>query len=249
MKGRLLLSAFALLFSNVVANAEDAPPPPAIMESFLCEWQPGKDMDDLMAARDNYVKGAAKGGYQTPMAYVWNQYRGTVPIQVIWHSVYPNMANWAEVSDAGVGNDALNNALSRFESVIDCTAVLGTVRPLHTREVEPQDSTFVVSRACNVKDGFTNEDMRDYDGHIAQYFGSLGDKGPIATYVNQPITAGPGSPDGYLFSVFKSAAHWNTFINELYTTDAGGQFLRHDRAKVECSLSIWGSQMVVSNEG
>ena len=249
MKGRLVLSACALIFSSVLANAEEAPPLPAIMESFLCNWQPGKDMDDLMAARDNFVKGSEKGGYETPTAYVWNQYRGTVPVQLIWHSVYPNMANWAEVSDAGVGNEALASAMRRFNSVANCNAVLGTVRTLFSREVEAQDGTFVVSRACNVNDGFTPEDMQDYEGHVAGYFGSLGDKAPIATYVNQPITAGPDSPDGYVFSVFKSASHWNTFVNELYTTDAGAQYRRHDTAKLECALSIWSSQMVVNNEG
>ena len=48
----LLFSASALLVcTGMFANADShAPPPPGVMETYACMFNPGKDMDDLMAA-------------------------------------------------------------------------------------------------------------------------------------------------------------------------------------------------------
>ena len=249
MKGRLLLlSAFALMFSNIVSAEESQPPPAPIMESFICEWQPGKDMDDLMAARDNFVNKAEKGGYETPNAFIWTKYRGAPGANLLWHSIYDNLSDWARVSDAGAGNEALAAAMARFQSVANCTAILQTVRNVYSQGDRPEGELFVASNACHMREGVDPVDMLDLENHARQYFGTLGDAAPLSTWVSNPVTVEPEAPDGFMFSVFRSATHWNAFVEQLFGTEQGSLYRRHFNTKAECGFSLWFSQVAVAND-
>ena len=54
----LLTFAFAGVVS-IGVNAEEAQPP-GVIETWTCSYNPGKDIDDVLAARDYYVKQAAR---------------------------------------------------------------------------------------------------------------------------------------------------------------------------------------------
>ena len=51
------LMALALAFLGSTTQAAEAPPP-VVLETFACNYHDGKDMDDLLAARDYMVKQA-----------------------------------------------------------------------------------------------------------------------------------------------------------------------------------------------
>ncbi len=88
---KALVLAVPVSFMSELSFAEDAPPPPAILESYLCNYLPGKDQDDLMKARDNLVKTLNAADIPLRDTYLWNHHKGDSQVEVIWHSVYPNL--------------------------------------------------------------------------------------------------------------------------------------------------------------
>jgi len=60
----LLTASLILLVSFSIPIQAD------VREVFVCNYLDGKDMDDVLSARDFYLKQAKKAGLETPMAYV-----------------------------------------------------------------------------------------------------------------------------------------------------------------------------------
>lgn len=237
------------LLAPQLATAAEPMPPPAVLETFLCTWKPGKGMDDLMAAKDYFVKQSQKASLALHDSYVWTLYKGAGPAQVIWHTPYENLNAWAAASDAGFAKPEMAEVDARFDAVTTCTPVMGTVRPIYMREgmEEPTQETFVASSACRLKDGADRTAIADLTNHIAGVTEGMGDKAPRAAYVITPMTRGPQTPDVVFFNVNDSASSWAAFVEQLLTTDAGAALGRHFNAIVDCDLSLWGGRQVIDD--
>ena len=81
---KLSLTAMALPLLTIVSPGVSAAEPPAnaLMESYGCSYNPGKGEQDLMAARDYYVKRAKKAGVALGASYVWSLYKGNAPCRL-----------------------------------------------------------------------------------------------------------------------------------------------------------------------
>jgi len=88
--------------------------------------------------------------------------------------------------------------------------------------------------------------MPDLMGHMGAVMNSYGDDGPGFAAVRQPITSGPNYPDVFVFSVFDDMNHWTKYVTQLFGTDAGQRMRNHMDMVVDCHISMWSSQMVVT---
>jgi len=234
---------------NVGVNAAEAPPPPGVVEVFGCNYNDGKDNDDLMAARDNFVKQSEKAGVPTRPSYVWNLYKGGIPLDFVWFTAHESLAAFAENADAGFGKEELASAVERFNTVASCQPGMMAIRPIFTREGEEADGggnpTLISSSACSFQPGADQSNLADLGAHIAGVLKGMGDEAPISVYGMTPITGGPNLAEVYLFNLNESATSWSNFITQFVTTDAGQRLSRHFNSVLDCSVSLWGAQRVI----
>ena len=248
-----IVAALVLICSASVpqlATAADAPPPPAVLESFFCNWNPGKDMGDLMAARDGYVKAAEKAGLPLTNSFVWTRFKGISPAQVIWHNVHQNLDAWAAHEDAQYAvRDAMASAGQRLQDTMTCQPGLGTVRPVYVREgTEPGGDSVISVSACSVRHGISPANVNDLADHVAGVIGGLGDNGPNALYMISPMMSGADAPDVVLVGIHDSAAAWARVVGAVSGSEAGQRLGRHFNSTLDCTQSLWGSTQVVAIE-
>jgi len=242
----LLTFAFAGVVS-IAVNAEEAQPP-GVLETFTCSYNAGKDIDDVLAARDYYVKQAAKAGVDIGPAYLWTLIKGDLPFDAVWLAPHQNLGAYAASADAQAAAPELSDVLARFNSAVTCTPRLGTTRTVFQREVPDRaDAPAIVTAfACGVREGVTPVGIADLEGHIADVLGGMEDNAPNVVFSLTPTTGGANTPDWLLFSVFDSMTSWANFVGGLFSSDAGQQLVRHLNAVADCDQAIWGSQRVIA---
>ena len=117
------LALLAFAFAGVVSfgvNAEEAQPP-GVLETWTCSYNTGKDIDDVLAARDYYVKQAAKAGVDIGPTYLWSLIKGDLPFDIVWLAPHQNLGAYAALSDAQAAAPELSDVTARFYSAATCT--------------------------------------------------------------------------------------------------------------------------------
>ncbi len=239
-----------LIFSGLNAFAQsEEPPAPGVLESFLCSYVDGKDRGDLDAATDFYKKQAAKAGVKTPQAYLWTKVKGTSDAQVIWHSLHASLAAFGAQLDAEAASAEMTAVTERFESVVNCTPLLGEVMPVHRRgEMDPAANRFIVSYACRTMGVPNPTDFADLNRHIAGVLGGMGDASPLATIAVSPITSDPTGPNAVYFNLFENVSGWAAFEQQLAGSESGQMLIRHFTSMLNCATNMWASEQVIAAE-
>jgi hypothetical protein len=255
MKLRIFVHAAIAAFSFGVAaigaqaDSHESSPQPGILDTYACNFNDGKDMDDLMSARDYYVDQYEKNGLTAPTAYVWSLFKGEAPAELIWFDVHESLQAFAQSADAAMAATGLEKVQERFDAVITCqSSNVGAFVPVYEREGGGEGPVFVSSNACNMKHGVRDEHVADLQRHISGVLGGMDGMTPQAVYMGSPISRGPNSPDRYLFAVNDSVSAWADFVAGLGSSAAGAQLGRHFDMVFDCSTTMWTAQQVVSNE-
>lgn len=231
--------------------AAEPPPPPMIVETWACTYKEGKDWGDKRKARDYMVAQIEKAGLKKVPAYHWTQKKGMAPVDTVWFDVHENITAFAAASDAWDASGIGPGVDAQFDKSEECSAGLSSMRPFHEQEDsgeedEGDDTTLIVNLACTFNDGKGFEHLPDLTNHMGTVMKGFGADGPGFAAVRQPITGGPNFPELFIFSVFDDMTHWGKYVMQLFGTDAG-QHMRNNMATVlDCSISMWDGQMVVS---
>ena len=95
-----LVTAVAVtqLAISPLAAAADAP---MVRDVFACTFNDGKDMGDLMAARDFYLKQMEKAGQEPAMAFVWTPIKANVAVDFFWANNNENLMDYARQNSPG----------------------------------------------------------------------------------------------------------------------------------------------------
>jgi hypothetical protein len=250
MKRKLAIAVLPILAAvSFSAFAAEAPASPPVMETYTCSYNAGKDMDDLMSARDYYVKQAAKAGIELPASYVWSLSKGDLPFDLVWLTPHANMVAFAEASDAEAASSDMSGIGARFDAVVNCTAGLGALTPVFGTPPSPEgagQAALVSGSACSIKHGMGAAEVQDLRDHIAGVVGSLGDNAPNFMFTLSPVTSGPNSPDILLFTVNESLTSYAKFREDIRTSEGGAMLGRHFNTVLDCSLALWNSQRVIA---
>lgn len=242
----VLVTLPVLALVSTSSNAAEPPPAP-VMESFACSYNPGKDMDDLLAARDYFVKQADKAGVPLRNSYVWSLFKGSAGIDFVWLTPHDSLAAYAAGVEANAANP-LPGVDARFDAVATCETNLANLAPVYQGEGPTSDGApaFVSAFSCNAKPGVGPNQMQDLRNHIAGVVGTLGDDAPRFMFSSTPITSGANSPDVRLFAVNDSISDWVKFTTAVGNSEGGPQLLRHFQMVLECGQALFTSQQVVS---
>jgi hypothetical protein len=249
IKPLAFLAASLLAFAGFATHAAEAPPPPGVLATFACNFHDGKDMDDLMSARDYYVSESKKAGISTPTAYVWNRFRGGVPFDHIWFDLHPDLAAFAAGTEEYRSVD-MSKVDARFEAIETCEANVAMVRPIFqgSEAAPPSGSTFISSNACTFRGGAGPDDLADLEGHIGAVLGGLDAWKSASIFAATPFTQGQNSADIFIFSINASPSAWAAGVGAIGAAAGGAALGRHFEGMLDCNTSLWFSEQVVGGE-
>jgi len=240
----LLLPLVGLV--GLTANAAEAPPPPATVEAYLCNYNAGKARADLNSATTFYKQQAAKAGITIPPSYLWTRNKGTSQFGLIWFTAHENLAAFAAFADASAASSEMAAVGTRYDSVVTCQANLAAVMQVSARNVTPGGPTTINSYACNFRPGASMDSMGDLRAHIKSVNDARGDSAPIGVYQLNPATAGPETPDVVVFAVHQNMAAWAANVAFLNGDPDGQALVRHFTAILDCNMSLWDGEQVIT---
>lgn len=244
----ILLSVFGLGLGSTLMAAEP-PPPPAIGETYACTYKEGKDFDDKLKVRDYMVAQMEKAELTKVPGYHMTQIKGMAPVDTLWMDVHPNLAAFGANSDAWDASGIGAGVEERFDAVEDCIPGLSALRAIHQQEDddnESDDPNLAVTLACNFIHGKGPEHMDELVNHMGNVMAGMGADAPGFAYLRTPITRGQDFPDLFLSSVFDDMTHWTRYVGQLFTTDAGSSMRSHMDMVVDCNISMWRTEQVVT---
>lgn len=124
--GILMQIALLTLAGGFAVNSHAAEAqPPGLVEVWTCSYNAGKDINDLMAARDYYVKQAAKAGLSLGPVYLWSLIKGDVDFDIIWLEPHESPMAYAAAMDAETAAEEMADVQARFDAVGTCRALTG----------------------------------------------------------------------------------------------------------------------------
>ena len=245
---KLLTSLMLFLIASVgfttSVNAEEAP---IVREVFICNYLPGKNMDDLMAARDYFVSQFDAIGLENEQHFVWTPYKtGADAPDFIWFANAANLGEFGQDADNYMDSPEGQASQALFDQVAQCSSAVGLRRQIYDGgEFEIDPPAIVSSSACNLREGVGMSDLEDLWAHIRGVLDGMGtEKGTIG-YVTTPIVAGPNAPDVFVYAVQDSVSDWATRTAGFGGTPEGQALLRHFNLKLDCNNSLWLGQPVI----
>lgn len=248
LKKTMVFSTLPILVAaGFSANAAEPPQTP-VMETYTCNFNAGKGMKDLLAARDYYVRQADKAGIKLGASYLLSLFKGNLPFEMVWMTPHSSLAAFAAATEAETASADMADVGARFDAVVDCSAGLNNLTTVFQRDGYTPDGKpgFVSAFACSSNSGFGPEDWQDLRSHIADVLGSLGGNAPNAMFMMNPITQGPTSADAILLAANDSVSSWAQFTSAVRASPGGPSLGRHFRAVADCDLALWYSQRVIA---
>ncbi len=240
----LLVLTVGVFSPNVFAA--DAP---IVREIFTCNFNDGKDMDDLMSVRDFYLKQMEKAGQEAAMAYVWTPYKAPVDFDFLWANNQGSLLDYAKTADAFNESAEGQATTERFDTVATCTSSLAMRRQNFQAdgELSTGSSGAVLNAfACDYRRGHGPEDLDDLVGHLSGVINSLDLNDGASGYVSVPtVGAGPNTADVYFYGVNGSMESWARRNMAFQAAPEYPSLMRHLQTVVDCNNALFFGQRVV----
>ncbi len=220
-----------------------------VREAYICNYADGKDMGDLMSARDFYVKEAEKAGLEPATAFVWTPVKAggdRVP-DVLWFNNYDDEIAFAKQSDAFAASAPMEKVNERFNSVMTCNSAIASREVVYNSgELTGSNPTVIIaSTACMVRPDVSAENLEDLWSHVRAVLGRIDAYKNHLLYRTMPTTSGRNSPDLRLYSVNSDMTDWASKRAAFQASEATPQLMRHFQSTLDCNTSLWTGQRVV----
>lgn len=241
----LLALAGAFLFTSV-----EAAEPPIVRETFVCNFNQGQDMDDLMSARDFYLTQVEKLGLDPRQHFVWTPFKVDVDFDFIWAANFPDLVTFGRESDQFMNSAEGRAAQERFDRVATCSSSLSQRWQLYQAPGEfsgdPGSPAVIGTFACNYRAGQGPDDLGDFMNHATDVVSGLNREDGYVAYAAVPMTgAGPNTRDVYFYGVQGTLEDWAERSVAIQTSEAGASLQRHLNTIFDCSSGLFFGQQVV----
>lgn len=238
----------ALLFSAVLAlGAIQAHAQSTMGEVFICNFNDGQDMDDLVAAKDFYLRQSEKAGTPTPPAFVWLPVKMVgFQIDYLWFNYHPSVDAYGATTDAWAASSEIQEAVTRFNRVSNCSSALFLQDQIFAGEEPLGDGPFyITSAACNFRNGADMSAIADLNAHANDYLSQAGTHDSFILFQRTPVTGSADSPDIRIATVHNNASEWAARQGSIAASEGGQMLMRHFQSVLDCSTSHWSSQNMV----
>jgi hypothetical protein len=241
---------FVALFVTGFATNAQAADAPIVREIYTCNFNDGKDLDDLMAARDFYLKQMDKAGQQPSEAFVWTPYKAAVEFDFLWANNSADLVAFGRTADAFNNSVEGQASMDRFNQVATCTSSLAMRRQFFQAPGEfsgdPASPQIIGAAACDLQRGTTQEDIDDLLRHLGDVLGTLNRQDGFVAFASQPTTgAGPNTRDLYLYGVQGTVEDWAARSIAIQASAGGPSLSRHFNNVVDCDQALFFGQRVV----
>jgi hypothetical protein len=249
--GRSLLVLIPFLALNgMFAYADSHGPalPSGVLEVFQCNYNSGKDRDDLNALRDFYLKQAKKVNYTPPDAFLWTMTNGSWPTTLTWVNVHEDLNAYSRSYDTIAASTDLAAVNKRAETVMTCVPALGSYAHAFIRDPDAQGpwEATVASYACDLRPEQDMSDLEDLMEHVAMVNQSMGDDAMDELLHFIPMTGLNNQPDVLVFAASRrGASSWSSHLALLEQSGAGRAVLAHFDSVLDCRLSLWDVEQIV----
>lgn len=238
-----------MLAAGAYAPSALAMDAPIVREVYTCNFNDGKDMGDLMAARDFYLKQMEKAGQNAGEAFVWTPMKASMDADFVWFNSQGSLMEYAEGADAFNSSAEGQAAMERFNSVASCSSSLAMRRQIYQAEGEMTpgaDGAVINTLACNYNRGSGPDDLTDLVNHVARTVGSLDLADGGSGYVTVPtVGAGPNTRDVYFYGVTASMKTWAERNMALQASEEYPSLSRHFENVLDCNNALFVGQRVV----
>ena len=234
------------LFGYGVANDHQN-----VREIHVCNFNDGSDLDDVLKARDFFVKQLKTLNINSFDTFIWTPYRGSYAIDFLWLNDYRDLLHNAAVDDVYYNSQEGIAAEGRFAKIAACQksgfAYRKNLFPNNQTSSSGADKAVIESFACHIKPGWNDADIEDLDRHLQSTFSSVEVYKHFLGFSTTPFV-GQFDYDIYYYGVHDSL---ETFAkrDEFSRTSPQGQSLtRHWRKVLDCDRSLWWGQNVNRGE-
>ena len=237
-----MIFAAALVFAISISMPLQAD----VREVFVCDYLDGKDLADVMSARDFYLKQAKKAGIEAPESFVWTPYKASVDFDLLWFSNYDSMASFAAQADAGAASPEMTAVQARFDTVVKCDSSLGMRNVIFDGgELAVTPPAIITSNACNLQHGVSRDNLEDLWDHVRQVLGGKDEYKNGIFYSFTPVTTSARTPDLFLYGVSDTVTDWASKRGAFAGSEDGPALARHFEATLDCNNSLWFGQPVI----
>ncbi len=216
-------------------------------EVYICDFNEGKGMEDMLEARDFYLERAAAAGREPPTAYIWTPYRGNVDFDLLWFNVFDTLTAWGEEMDWDETWDDLNAVMARFNEVAKCRASIshatGITGSSETTQITPP--SLIENWACNLKHGIRARDLDDLYGHLRSAVAQFDWGNEVFMFASSPISPGETSKDVYITAVHDGPGQFARRETEFLGSEAGQSVLNHINSLLDCNVAFFNGWRVV----
>jgi hypothetical protein len=236
-----------LLFSALLALGAMQAHAQTMGEVFGCNFNDGQDMDDLMGARDLYLKASEKAGVPAAPAFVWSPVKVTPGgIDYLWFNYHPSVAAYGAAFDARMGSE-FQEVIERFNRVSTCRSALFSEEQVYAgnEQLSGGGPFYITSAACNFRPGADASSLPDLNAHANDYLSQAGTHDDFILLQRTPVTGSADGPDIRIAAVHNSASDWAARQESLAASEGGRMLMRHFQNVFECSSSHWSSQNMV----
>ncbi len=240
-----------LLFLTALAAAPlaSAAAAPMVREIYSCNFNDGKDMGDLMAARDYYLNQMEKAGQEPATAFVWTPFKASTSFDFLWANNNDSLMDYARRGDAFNASAEGQASMERFNSVATCTSSLAMRRQMFQAEGELNagpGGAIIQAFACDYRRGHGPGDLEDLVNHVSSVVGSVDIADGAMGFVSVPgVGAPPSSADLYFYNVNASLEKWAARSEAFQAAPGTPSLIRHLQTVVECGSALFVGQRVV----
>lgn len=243
------LTLLALVGAFLSAGAQAAEQP-IVREIFVCNFNQGQDMDDLMAARDFFLRQNEKLGLDPRQHFVWTPFKADVGFDFLWAVNFPDLVTFGRESDQFMGSAEGQAAQERFDQVASCTSSLAQRVQIYQAPGEfsgdASSPAMIGTFACNYRDGHGPADLDDFINHAATVIGGLNREDGYVAFASMPMTGGgPNTRDVYFYGVQGTVEDWAERTVAIQTSEAGASLGRHLNTIFDCDSALFLAQQVI----
>lgn len=240
LRFKIFLFVFGLLFSSMTLAQGTM-----IREFFACNYLEGKDLDDLMAARDYAVE--RMGDDWNATTFLWTPVMTDNELDFLWFNQYDSMEDWGNDMQGLWNTPRYNDIIGRFNSMSSCVSGIVTHNPMYqggSFQPASDGNPVVVSFACSLRDGGTMQEVNSAVQHYQRVMNQLGTHSNFNSFMQTPVISSSGR-DVYFFGVYPSFQAYARGTATLTNSTDYASVSAHFQSQLQCATSLWEGRVIV----
>lgn len=218
-----------------------------VAQIFACQFNPGKDMSDIEAARDSLVNQIAAIGsadMSQMTSFIWWPAVTESEFDTLWFDYYPNLNVMGRGIKAYRSNPHSQAVEAQWAEVSQCSSSIHLQRQVYSGgELSNEFPALVQAFRCAFNEGMDMGDVEEALEDWAEINTDLGNTKMDAYMFTPLVSASPF--DVAYFNVFDSWEEYASTTTNYLTSSAGQEMDERWLEIHRCENSLWNGQRMI----